>query len=351
MAARTLLFSQAENEALRQEMRRDTAVILLGEDVAGGAGRAHLGIVDAWGGPMGTTKGLIQEFGPTRVYDTPICEMSFLGAAVGAAMTGLRPVVDFAFANLVGTSLDALMNQAAFMRYMLGGTVSVPLVLRSVIGTSALGQANGGGPGAQHSEVLYSLFAHIPGLKTVAPSDAYTAKGLLAAAIRDPDPVVYCSHRRLLGTKGEVPEESYVLPIGQARTVREGGDVTLVGIARTVAVCLEAATALASRGVEAEVVDLLSLYPLDEAHVADSVRRTRRLVVVDEDHPHCSIASEVAARLQAAAFGHLDAPIKLVTGHHTPLPYTAPLESAYVPSAERVEAAVWEVLGRCRSVS
>jgi pyruvate/2-oxoglutarate/acetoin dehydrogenase E1 component len=351
MAGRTLLFSQAENEALRQEMRRDQAVILLGEDVAGGAGRTHLGIVDAWGGPMGTTKGLIQEFGPQRVWDTPICEMSFLGAAVGAAMTGLRPVVDFVFANLVGTSLDAIMNQAAFMRYMLGGTVSVPLVLRSVIGTSALGQTNGGGPGAQHSEILYSLYAHIPGLKTVAPSDAYTAKGLLIAAIRDPDPVVYCSHRRLLATRGEVPEEPYEVPIGQARIVRAGRDVTLLGIARTVAICLQVAAALEGEGIDAEVVDLLSLYPLDEECIASSVRRTHRLVIVDEDHPHCSIATDVAARMQDLAFGILAAPIKLVTGHHTPLPYTAPLESAYVPTAERVEAAVREVLDRCPSAS
>lgn len=342
--ARPLLFSRAENEALRQEMRRDQTVILMGEDVAGGAGRQDIGIVDAWGGPMGTTKGLIQEFGPTRVWDTPICEMSFVGAAVGAAVTGLRPVVDLLFVNLVAMSLDQIMNQAAFLRYMLGGQVSVPLVIRTIIGTPALGTPNGGGPGSHHCEVLYSLFTHIPGLKTVAPSDAYTAKGLLAAAIRDPDPVIYCSHRRLLTSQGDVPEDAYVVPIGQARTLRQGNDVTLVGIARMTGVAWQAAEALAREGVEAEVIDLLSLFPRDDARILESVRRTGRLVVVDEDHPHCSVATDIAAMVVDQGFRDLRAPIKLVTARHTPVPYATPLESAYVPTPERVQAAVHEVL-------
>src|SRR5947207_2805446 len=213
-------------------MERDPSIIMLGEDIAGGAGRAHLGFVDAWGGPMGSTKGLIQQFGPERIIDTPICEMSFIGAAVGAAITGLRPIAELMFVNFVGVSLDSIMNEGAFLRYMLGGQVTVPLVVKTAIGVVAMNPSNGGGTAAQHSGSMYSTFAHIPGLKCVAPSDAYTAKGLLTAAIRDDDPVVYCSHRRLLTTSCEVPEEPYALPLGKARTLRQGRDVTLVGIAR-----------------------------------------------------------------------------------------------------------------------
>jgi len=340
VATRSLLYSRAENEALRQEMERDARVFVMGEDVAGGAGRAAQGIVDAWGGPMGATKGLIQQFGPERVIDTPICEMSFIGAAVGAAVTGMRPVAELLFVNFVGVALDSVMNEAAYLRYMLGGQVSVPLVIKTAIGATAMDPPNGGGSAAQHSGSMYSLFAHIPGLKCVAPSDAYTAKGLLTAAIRDDDPVVYCSHRRLLTTSCEVPEEPYALPLGKARTLRQGRDVTLVGIARMTQVCLEAAEQLASEGLEAEVVDLLSLAPLDEETILDAVRRTKRLVVVDEDQPRCSVARDVAAMVAERAIDYLDAPIKTVTGAHAPVPFSGPLEAAYVPSAASVVAAV-----------
>src|SRR2546421_12709764 len=221
---RELLFSRAENEAIRQEMERDATVILLGEDVAGGAGRADQGIIDAWGGPTGATKGLIQQFGPERIIDTPICEMGFIGAAVGAAMTGLRPVAELMFVNFVGVSLDSVMNEGAYLRYMLGGQVSVPMVIKTAIGATGMAPENGGGTAAQHSGSMYSIFAHVPGLKCVAPSDAYTAKGLLTAAIRDDDPVVYFSHRGLAATRGEGPEEPYTLPIGKARTLRDGSD-------------------------------------------------------------------------------------------------------------------------------
>ena len=209
--SRQLVFSRAENEALRQELERDPAVILLGEDVAGGAGRADQGFIDAWGGPMGSTKGLIQQFGPERIIDTPICEMGFIGAAVGAAVTGLRPIAELMFVNFVGVSLDPIMNEAAYLRYMLGGQVSVPLVIKTAIGATGMGATNGGGTAAQHSGSMYSLFAHIPGLKCVAPSDPYTAKGLLTAAIRDDDPVVYCSHRALAGMSGECRAASLTL--------------------------------------------------------------------------------------------------------------------------------------------
>jgi len=341
---RTLVFSRAENEALRQELERDPSVILLGEDVAGGAGRADQGFIDAWGGPMGSTKGLIQQFGPERIIDTPICEMGFIGAAVGAAVTGLRPVAELMFVNFVGVSLDPIMNEAAYLRYMLGGQVSVPLVIKTAIGATGAGAGNGGGTAAQHSGSMYSLFAHIPGLKCVVPSDPYTAKGLLTAAIRDDDPVVYCSHRALAGVQGEVPEQPYTVPIGQARILRQGGDVTLVGIARMTGVCLEAASELAGQGIEAEVVDLLSLAPLDEETVVESVRRTKHAVVVDEDTPRCSVARDVAAVIADRAIDHLDGPVKTVTGPHAPVPYSGRLVAAFVPSPEAVVAAALATL-------
>jgi pyruvate/2-oxoglutarate/acetoin dehydrogenase E1 component len=219
----------------------------------------------------------------------------------------------------------------------------VPLVVKTSIGAMAMNPENGGGTAAQHSGAMYSLFAHIPGLKVVAPSDAYTAKGLLISAIRDDDPVVYCSHRRLLGTQTPVPEEPYVVPIGKARTLRQGTSVTLVGIARTVELCLQAAEALHAEGVEAEVIDLLSLSPIDEEMVVSSVRRTRRVVIVDEDQPRCSVATDVAALVADRAFDYLDAPVKLVTGAHAPVPYSGVLEAAYVPSSRRIVAAVREM--------
>lgn len=341
---RKLQFSRAENEAIRQEMERDANVILMGEDVAGAAGRAHLGFVDAWGGAMGSTKGLIQQFGPERIIDTPICEMSFIGAAVGAAVTGLRPIADLMFVNFIGVSLDSIMNEGAYLRYMLGGQVSVPMVIKTSIGATGMAPENGGGTAAQHSGSMYSMLTHVPGLKCVVPSDAYTAKGLLAAAIRDQDPVVYFSHRALGGTSMDVPEEPYTLPIGKARIVRPGSDVTIVGMARMTSVALQAAQQLAEQGIEAEVVDLLSLSPLDEECLVGSVRRTGHLVVVDEDTPRCSVARDVAAVIADAAIGSLDGPIKTVTAPHTPVPYAGILEAAFVPDAERVVQAALATL-------
>jgi acetoin:2,6-dichlorophenolindophenol oxidoreductase subunit beta len=342
--SRELIASRAENEAIRQEMERDASIIMLGEDIAGAAGRAHLGFVDAWGGPMGSTKGLIQQFGPERIIDTPICEMSFIGAAVGAAITGLRPIAELMFVNFVGVSLDSVMNEGAFLRYMLGGQVKVPMVIKTAIGVVAMNPQNGGGTAAQHSGSMYSMFAHIPGLKCVAPSDAYTAKGLLTAAIRDDNLVVYFSHRKVGPTRMDVPEEPYTVEIGKARTLRRGKDVSLVGISNMTNVCREAAELLEARGVDAEVVDLLSVAPLDEECLLETVRRTKHLVVVDEDWPHCSVASAVAALVADQAIDYLDGPIKTVTGAATPVPYSGVLETAYVPNAERVAAAALATL-------
>ena len=340
-ATRELTFSQAINDALRLEMRRDPSVIVMGEDVAGAAGRAHLGLVDAWGGPLRATVGLITEFGPQRVLDTPISEMGFVGAAVGAAMTGLRPVVEIMFVDLIGCCYDQIMNQAAKMSYMMGGQLDLPLVIRTAYGTHGFKRSYGGGAAAQHSQTLYAVLAHVPGLKVVVPTTAYNAKGLTIAAIRDNGPVVVMEHKFLgSAAKGSVPEGEYTVPIGKAEVVRRGSDVTLCGIGRMTHVCLEAAETLAGRGRSAEVVDVLTLAPLDEATILESVAHTHRLVVVDEDTPTASMARDIAARVADKGFDSLDAPIRTVTAPEAPVPFAAVLEARYAPRAADVVAAV-----------
>ncbi len=347
-AVRELTFSQAINEALRQEMRRDPTIVVLGEDVAGAAGRAHLGLIDAWGGPLRATRGLITEFGPERVLDTPIAEMGFVGAAVGAAMTGLRPIVEVMFADLIGCCYDQIMNQAAKMHYMMGGQIDLPLVIRIPYGTRGDGRRTyGGGAAAQHSQTLYSVLAHIPGLKVVVPTTAYNAKGLTISAIRDNGPVIVMEHKFLgNAAKGSVPEEPYAVPIGRAEVVRQGRDVTLCCIGRMAHVCLEAADELAAEGISAEVVDVLTLAPLDETTILESVTRTRRLVVVDEDTPTASMARDIAARVADKGFDWLDAPIRTVTAPETPIPFAAVLEAHYVPRSVNVVTVVHALLGR-----
>ncbi len=338
-ATREIQYRQAINEALRQEMERDEEVIIMGEEIAGGAGREHLGIVDAWGGPFRTTVGLIQQFGNQRVLDTPLTEAAFIGAAIGAASTGMRTVAELMFVDFIGVCMDQLINNAAKMRYMFGGQVKVPFTMLTRIGA-------GFGSAAQHSESYYSIFSHMPGLKGVVPSDAYTAMGLLIAAIWEDDPVVYFEHKGLYGETGPVPEELYELPLGKARTVRPGTDITLVGISKMTWVCTAAAEELAKEGIDAEVIDLLSISPIDYDHVIDSVRRTHRLVVVDEDTPICSMASEICARVAEEAFDYLDAPPSRVTAPHTPVPYSRALESNYMPNEARVISTVQALLNR-----
>src|SRR5215472_29064 len=342
-----LTFSQAINEALHLEMRRDPAIVIMGEDIAGGAGLAHLGFVDSWGGSLRCTKGLITEFGPQRVLDTPIAEMGFLGAGVGAAMSGLRPIVEIMFVDLIGCCYDQIINQAAKMHYMMGGQIKLPLVIRTAYGTRGDGKRTyGGGAGAQHSQTLYSVLAHIPGLKVVVPSTAYNAKGLTISAIRDDGPVVVLEHKFLgLAAKGLVPEEAYCVPIGRAEVVRRGREVTLCAIGRMTHVCLEAAESLAREGTEAEVIDVLTLSPLDEATILESVARTRRLIVVDEDTPVASMARDIAARVAEKAFDDLDAPVRTVTAPDTPVPFAAVLEAQYVPKPAHVVSVVHELLG------
>ena len=336
-SVRELTFTQAINEALRQEMERDPTVIVMGEEVAGGGRRPQF--QDAWGGVFRLTKGLIGQFGPQRVMDTPISEAGFIGAGVGAAATGLRPVVELMFVGFLGVCADQIFNNAAKMHYMFGGKVNVPLTIMTSIGAGA-------NSAAQHSETLYSLFTHIPGLKCVCPSNAYNAKGLYMAAIRDDDPVIIFNHKLLMGMRADqdVPEEPYVVPLGKANIAREGDDITLVGIGYTTHLALQAAKDLEARGYSAEVVDLLSLSPMDNETILESVKKTRKVVIVDEDYPRCSIATDVSSLVAEEAFDYLDAPPKRVTPPHASVPYSPPLEDLFIPSKEQVVEAAMAAL-------
>jgi len=338
VAIRQLTYAQAINEALKLEMRRDPRVILMGEDVAGGAGITNFEQDDAWGGVLGVTKGLVQEFGRERVLDTPITEAGFVGAAVGAAATGLRPVVELMFVDFFGVCWDMIFDQGAKLRYMFGGKASCPLVIRTMIGA-------GMGAAGQHSGCHYSVFTHMPGIKTVVPSTPADAKGLLTAAIRDDDLVVVFENKMLYNVSGAVPEGEYIIPLGKADIKREGSDVTIVAISRMVHQALEAAEALAADGISAEIIDPRTLSPLDEQTILQSVAKTHRLVIVDEDNPRCSAATDIAALVADKGFTDLDAPIKLVTAPHTPVPFSPPLEQFYIPSPERIIATIQEIMG------
>src|SRR6266487_884092 len=333
VAVRSLTFGQAINEALRLEMERDPSVVLMGEDVAGGATVPGFEEEDAWGGVLGVTKGLVHQFGRQRVLDTPISESGFIGAAVGAAATGLRPVAELMFVDFFGVCMDQIFNQGAKLRYMFGGKARVPMVIRTMIGA-------GMGAAGQHSGCHYSVFTHMPGLKTVVPSTPADAKGLLAAAIRDDDPVLFFEHKLLYDTTGEVPEGEHLVELGRAAVRREGDGATVVAIGRMVNLALEAAEALAAAGVEVEVIDPRTLSPLDDETILASVRKTGRVVVVDEDNPRCSMATDIAALVASRAFDHLDAPPQLVTAPHTPVPFSPVLEDVYIPSPERIVDAV-----------
>jgi len=337
-STREIRYSQAQAEAIRQEMERDSSVIIMGEDIAGGAGRSHLGIIDAWGGAFRTTKGLIQKFGPGRVIDTPISEAGYIGMGIGAAMAGLRPIVELMFIDLLGVSMDQIVNNAAKINYMFGGKVKLPLTILTRFGA-------GSRSGAQHSQAFYSIFTHIPGLKVVAPSDPYTAKGLLISAIRDDDPVVVADNRRFLNITGEVPENIYTIPIGKSNIVKQGEDITLIGVAAMTSICMDASSILAKDGINVEVIDLLSLSPLDEDTILTSVKKTSRVIIVDEDTPRCGIASDIAALVASEAFDYLDAPPKIVTAPHTPVPHSGALEDIYAPTKERIVSAVKSLFG------
>jgi pyruvate dehydrogenase E1 component beta subunit len=328
-------FRQAINEALAQEMRRDPRVIVMGEDVAGGLGAP--GEDDAWGGPLGVTKGLMPEFGRDRVLDTPITESGFIGAAIGAAATGLRPVAELMFVDFMGVCFDQIFNQAAKFRYMFGGKAVTPVVIRTMFGA-------GFRAASQHSQCLYPIFTHVPGLKVVIPSSAYEAKGLLIQAIRDDDPVMFFEHKMMYDDLDEVPDEPYTIPFGEANLTREGDDVTIVAFGRMVKFANEAADTLKKNGVSCTVIDPRTTSPLDTDTILESVEETGRLVVVDEASPRCNMATDVSAFVAENAFKSLKAPIKMVTPPHVPVPFSPALEDAYIPGPSRIAEAVRAVM-------
>jgi len=329
-------FRQAINEALAMEMRRDPTVILMGEDVAGGMGAA--GEDDAWGGPLGVTKGLMPEFGRDRILDTPISESAFVGAAAGAAATGLRPVAELMFVDFMGVCLDQIYNQAGKFRYMFGGKAVTPLVVRTMYGA-------GFRAASQHSQCLYPVFTHMPGLKVAIPSSPYEAKGLLIQAIRDDDPVIFFEHKVMYDDEEEVPDEAYTIPFGEANLTREGDDVTIVAIGRMVQFANQVADKLDGEGIGCTVVDPRTTSPLDEDTILECVEETGRLVIVDEASPRCNIATDISAMVSERAFKSLKAPIRMVTPPHTPVPFAAELEDAYIPNQAKIEAAVRDVMG------
>ena len=331
---RRITLKQAINEAIDLEMARDERVIMIGEDIVGGFGAD--GEKDAWGGVLGATKGLYGKYGD-RLLDAPLSEAAYVGAAVGAASCGMRPIAELMFIDFVGVCFDQILNQAAKFRYMFGGKAETPVVIRALVGA-------GFSAAAQHSQMLTPMFTHIPGLKVVCPSTPADAKGLLAQAVRDNDPVIFCEHKALYSMKGEVPEGEYVIPFGQANIVREGKDATIVTYGMMVHRSLEAAKLLEKEGVDVEVIDLRTLSPLDINTVFRSVEKTGRLVVVDEASPRCNIATDISAQVCQEMFGKLKSGIRMVSPPHTPVPFSAPLEKAYLPNGKGIAETVRQTL-------
>ena len=314
---REITLSKAVNEALAEEMRRDERVFIMGEDVAEA------------GTPFKILSGLVEEFGTERVIDTPISEPGFMGMGVGAAMTGMRPVVDLMFGDFIFLIMDQLCNQAAKTHYMSGGKLNVPLVLRTNLGATRRSAA-------QHSQSLHALVAHIPGLKVALPSSAYEAKGLLKTAIRDDNPVVIFEDKLMYQDSAEVPEEEYTIPFGVANVKREGTDITLIGTSSMVQVCEAAAELLAEQGYSAEVIDPRTIVPLDEETLIRSAQKTSRVIVVDEGHQSFGVTSEIASRINEKAFYYLDAPAMRIGAMDVPIPFTPALEDLTVPTPDLV---------------
>ncbi len=324
---RKVTYGQAFNEAVRHEMAADDSVFCAGEDIG------------AFGGVFQTYAGLQAEFGERRVVDTPISEQAIIGLGVGAAATGLRPIVDIMFMDFLCVAFDQVVNQAAKLKYMFGGAATLPLTITT-----------GGGAGlsaaAQHSQSLEALLCHIPGLKVVQPSNPYDMKGLMASCIREDNPTIMIKHKRLLGMQGDVPEEAYAIPLGQANVLRPGNDVTVVAWGRMANEALDAAEHLAADGIEVEVIDPRTLQPFDTATVVESVRRTNRVIVVHEAVRFGGLGAEIAAQIQEEAFDYLDAPVGRIAAPFSPVPFSPVLEAAYLPAATDIEAGIRNILAR-----
>ena len=328
-------YKEAINEAIAQEMKKDDNVILIGEDVAGGAGTN--GEQDAWGGVMGVTKGLLGQFGRERIIDTPITETAILGMASGAALTGLRPIAELMFVDFMGVCFDQILNQTAKFRYMFGGKAITPLTIRTMYG-------GGVRAASQHSQCLYPIFTHVPGIKVVIPSGPYEAKGLLIKSIRDNDPVIFLEHKAMYDVTEDVPDESYTIPFGEANFTREGKDITLIGMGKTVSLCNNAADLLKKDGVHATVLDLRTLSPLDEDSILESVEETGRAIIVDESSPRCNIATDISALICDKSFSYLKAPIKMISPPHTPVPFSPALEDIYMPDEQTIISTAKKIL-------
>ena len=328
VAQREVTFAQAIREALAEEMRRDSRVCIFGEDVAEA------------GTPFKVLSGLVEEFGTERVLDTPISEAGFTGIAVGAAMTGLRPVDDIMFGDFITLTMDQMVNQAAKVHYMSGGAWKVPMVMRTTLGATRRS-------GAQHSQSLHAWFSHVPGLKVVMPSTPYDAKGLLKTAIRDENPVVFFEDKMMYTKlKGPVPVEDYTIPLGVADVKRVGREIKLVGTSSMVQVALGAADLLEKIGISAEVVDPRTMWPLDEKTLIESARKTSRVIVIDEGYERYGVTAEIAAVIAEGAFYNLDAPVKRMGAMHIPIPFSPPLEDATVPTEKSVFEVARKLCGR-----
>ena len=324
---RELTYAQAVNEALAEEMRRDPTVCILGEDVAEA------------GTPFKVLSGLVAEFGKERVIDTPISEAGFTGVGVGAAMAGLRPVVDIMFGDFITLTMDQMVNQAAKVHYMSGGKWKVPMVMRTTLGATRRSAA-------QHSQSLHAWFSHVPGLKVALPSTPYDVKGLLKTAIRDDNPVIIFEDKMMYKQKGPVPAEDYTIPLGVADIKRVGGDISLIATSSMVQVALEAAVLLAEIGISAEVVDPRTTWPLDEKALIESVKKTSRAIVLDEGYERYGVTAEIAAVVAAGAFYDLDAPVKRMGAMHVPIPFSPPLEDVTVPTGHTVFEAARAMIKR-----
>lgn len=322
---KTVAFREALREAMQEEMRRDKNVLLMGEEVA------------EYNGAYKVSLGMLEEFGPQRVIDTPIAELGFASIAVGAAQNGLRPIVEFMTWNFANLALDQILNTASKMLAMSGGQVGCPIVFRGPNGSA-------GQLGAQHSTAYEFLYANIPGLKVISVSNPYDAKGLLKSAIRDDNPVIFMESEVMYGDKGEIPEEEYTIPIGKAHVAREGSDVTIVSFNKMMKVALEAADELAKDDVSAEVIDLRTIRPMDWMTILESVKKTNRLVIVEESWPFASVSSEISYRIQKEGFDYLDAPIRRITSADAPMHYAPNLAKLYLPSVERTVQLVKDVM-------
>lgn len=325
MSKREIFFNAAVKEAMTDELERDENVFLMGEDVA------------TYGGVYRCSLEMLDKFGEDRVRDSAISEAAIVGAGVGAAIQGLRPIVEIMYFDFISIALDQIINQAALIYFVSGGDISVPMVIRTQGGAGSFA-------GAQHSKSLEAWFAHIPGLKVIAPSTPYDAKGLLKASVRDNNPVIFCEHKSLYRTTGHVPEEDYLVEIGKADVKKPGNDITVIAWSRMVLEALEAAEILSEEGVSVEVIDLMSLIPLDEETIFDSIKKTNRVVVVQEAWQTCGFGAEVVARIQEKMFDYLDAPVVRVAGMDTHIPFSPVLENAVVPTADTIVSGIRSVL-------